>query len=187
MADQPGLGPASPDMDGTGRVADAQGTRAADVQMGRAAWVQSLREALCAMPRLTPLPRELRLWSQDFIEWPLDEPAVLAALTDWLRAGAGRVVFIGHDFDAMSRQHPRLVRWRRDWSHRIDAWQPSVPIQSEPVGLLICDGRAWQLLDDVHWRTRTVSDAPMLRALREQSDACLQRCEPAWPATTLGL
>jgi len=169
------------------RTHDMSGTQPAEVLIGREAWVKALREALCGLPALDPQPRDLLLWSRDFTEWPLDEAVVLQALTDWLRGAGHRMRFIGHDFEATSRRHPRLARWHRDWSHRIDAWRPTTPLEGEPTGLLLCGDRLWQLLDNVHWRTRTVSDAPMLRAWREQSDACLQRCEAAWPATTLGL
>ncbi|MEK8052208.1 hypothetical protein AACH10_18295 [Ideonella sp. DXS22W] len=172
---------------GDGPAPDAPGTRAAEVLIGREAWVQALRTALTALPALAPAPREVLLWGSDFGEWPLDEPAVHAALSLWLREPGRRLVLIGHDFDATARRHPRLTRWRRDWSHRIEAWRPTQPVQGEPMGLLLCGERCWQLLDNVHWRTRIVSDAPMLRAWREQSDACLQRCEPCWPPTTLGL
>lgn len=182
------MSPASDDA----RVDDASGTRpealpADAVLTGREAWVAALRQALCAPAGSTPGDRRLLLWSPDFAEWPLDEAPVLDALAHRLRAPGQQLVFIAHDVEALSRHHPRLTRWRRDWSHRIEAWTPTAPIDAEPAGLLLSGVQAVQLLDAVHWRTRLVSHAPLLRAWWAQCDASLQRCAPAWPATTLGL
>lgn len=157
------------------------------VTVGREAWIARLREALLALTSTESPPRELLLWSADFAEWPLDEAPVLYALSQWLRPGGRRLCLIGRDFEATSRRHPRLLRWRRDWSHRIEAWTPTAALEGEPAGLLLSGTFLVQLLDPVHWRARVVSDAPAVRAWREQCDASLQRCEAAWPATTLGL
>lgn len=190
-----------------GRADDASGTRpgaapADAVLTGRGSWIAALRQALCAPARGasagntpadgtltdgTPAERRLLLWSPDFAEWPLDEAAVLDALAHRLRAPGQQLVFIARDVEALARRHPRLTRWRRDWSHRIEAWTPTAPIEAEPAGLLLSGLQAVQLLDAVHWRTRLVSHAPLVRAWWEQCDASLQRCAPAWPVTTLGL
>lgn len=175
-----------------GRVDGASGTRPAAAPgdallSGRDAWIAALRQALCAPAGHAPADGRLLLWSHDFSEWPLDEAAVLDALTLRLRAPGQQLVFIAHDYDALARRHPRLNRWRRDWSHRIEAWTPTAPVEGEPAGLLLSGTHAVQLLDAVHWRTRSFSHAPLLRAWWAQCDASLQRCAPAWPATTLGL
>lgn len=165
------------------------GSSAADggALVGREAWISGLRDALLALASADPPPRDLLLWSADFAEWPLDEAPVLDALSQWLRPNGRRLCLIGRDFEATARRHPRLVRWRRDWSHRIDTWTPTVPLDGEPAGLLLSSALLVQLLDPVHWRARRVADAGAVRLWREQCDASLQRCEPAWPATTLGL
>lgn len=154
---------------------------------GRAAWIASLRSALVSLSAEAASPRELQLWSADFAEWPLDEPAVIEALTLWLRPAGRRLTLIARDFETTARRHPRLARWRRDWSHRIDAWSPTVPLEAEPAGLLLLGTQVVQLLDAVHWRSTQGRDAQLARTWRERIDAALQRCEAAWPATTLGL
>lgn len=171
-----------------GQARDAPGAQAtAGVITGRDAWVSQLRNTLLALASADPAPRELLLWSADFAEWPLDEAPVLDALSHWLRPSGRQLCLMGRDFEATARRHPRLARWRRDWSHRIAAWTPTTPPEAEPAGLLLSSTVVVQLLDPVHWRARLLTDAAALRAWREQCDACLQRCEAAWPATTLGL
>lgn len=175
-----------------GRVDVASGTRPATVPadtvlVGREAWIGALRQVLCTPGQGMSGGRRLLLWSADFAEWPLDEAPVLDALAQCLRAPGHQLVFIARDYEALARRHPRLTRWRRDWAHRIEAWSPTVPIEGEPAGLLMSGTQAVQLLDAVHWRSRMLGDAPLVRALWEQVDASLQRCAPAWPATTLGL
>ncbi|MDT7834764.1 hypothetical protein [Aquabacterium sp. OR-4] len=173
------------------------------VLTGRAAWVDTLRSTLCqlghghagAAGAANPsgqagggvAVRPVLLWSRDFAEWPLGEPAVLDSLGRWLRAPGRRLVFIGHDYAATARIFPRLERWRRDWAHRIDAWSPTLPVEDEAPSLLLAGPVGLQLLDGTHWRSRVVRQAALLRAQWEQTDACLQRCAPAWPVTTLGL
>lgn len=155
--------------------------------IGREAWVGSLRDALQSLATEPMPPGDLLLWSADFTEWPLDEAPVLQALTQWLRPAGRQLRFIARDYGAAERRHPRLARWRRDWSHRVEAWAPTVALDGEPAGLLLSGTGVVQLLDAVHWRAKVSRDAPAARAWREQCESFLQRCEPAWPITTLGL
>ncbi len=154
--------------------------------VGRLAVVDALRQHLLSLG-LADAPRHLLLRDDDrFGFWPLDEPTVLDTLSRWLREPGRQLTLLGRDFAAMATHHPRFARWRRDWVHRVAAWQPAEP-DTALNGLLLEPQRAVQLLDPVHWRGRRVDDPRLLRALREQCDAQLQRSEPAWPSTTLGL
>ncbi len=154
--------------------------------VGRLAVVDALRQRLLALGA-ADAPRQLLLRDDGgFNFWPLDEPTVLDTLSHWLRSPGHQLTLLGRDFATMAMRHPRFARWRRDWVHRVAAWQPA-DTDTTLNGLLLEPQRAVQLLDPVHWRARRVDDPRLLRALQEQCDAQLQRCEPAWPATTLGL
>lgn len=140
-----------------------------------------------AARRARPRSRQAWLVDRHFADWPLDEPAVLDGLSTWLRPGGRCLVLVGLDFDSTARALPRFARWRRDWSHRIEVWRPADGLMPAALrGLLAVDG-AWQWLDAPDWRLRQVTSPVHLRALQEQVADFLQRCEPAWPATTLGL
>ena len=88
---------------------------------GRAAFQETLRAALAAAG---PQPgAELLLADDDFLDWPLGEALVVASLQRWCQGG-GTVLLLARRFDEAMRQHPRLVRWRALWSHRVQARQP---------------------------------------------------------------
>jgi len=132
-------------------------------------------------------PRQVWLVDRHFADWPLDDPAVLDCLSRWLRPGGCSLVLIGLDFDSTARALPRFARWRRDWSHRIEAWCPADRIMPAAWRGMVVDGGAWQWLDAPDWRLRQITDPVQIRAVREEVADFLQRCDPAWPATTLGL
>ncbi len=147
----------------------------------RGAW----RDLLLALPEAAP--RGLWVVDIDFAGWPLDEPAVMDALTRWIRLPGRRMVWIGADFDAVESRFARLVAWRRSFAHAVDAFRP---VDGEPVDWpcwLLAERSAVTLFDRERWRGRTVTAQAELRAMREAADALLQRCGPAWPATVLGL
>jgi hypothetical protein len=131
--------------------------------------------------------RELRCIDPDFTEWPLDEPAVLDALLRWARPPGRMLRMVAQDFGALERKHPRFTAWRRDWSHRFEALQPVESSAGELPTLLLADRQAIELLDRERWRARRLLEPAERRALMEQCEAIAQRCEPAWPPTTLGL
>ena len=140
---------------------------------------------------LTNLPvegsRQIWLIDQHFHNWPLNEAPVLDALGAWLRTGGRRIGMLGVDFDAVAREHPRLVRWRQDHGHGFDVWQPASTERRELAGLLLTGHQAIELLDREHWRARAVHQASELRLLDEHVVSKLHHCEPGWPVTKLGL
>ena len=138
-----------------------------------------------APPALTGGANTLLLIDRQFEAWPLDEPVVLAALAAWFRRPGRRLTLVGLDFEALARVHPRFSRWRRDWGHCIEVLSP-VDGALALRGLLAARVAA-QWLDAPDWRLRLITDPVHLGALHEQSADFLQRCEPAWPLTTLGL
>lgn len=161
------------------------------LHQGRQACTALLRNMLLGLAPAACTPwggvREVWLADPDFADWPLDEPEVHGALAAWLRQGGRQLRIASLQFDKVARHHPRLARWRRDWSHAISAWSPT-------EGGLPCDVRGllvaplWlQRLDAPDWRMACTGDVPRAKAVQAEIADFLQRCEPSWPATTLGL
>jgi hypothetical protein len=173
------------------------------VLLGRAACTALLRQLLCDLGAPPadialsatgapgqpgqPLPREALICDVDFAAWPLDDPAVLRRLASWLRPAGRRLTIVVRDVDATARLHPLFARWRRDWAHRIAVWQPVDGLLAPGLRLLLAGTAAAQWLEAPDWRLRLITDSVHLAALHEQCADFLQRCEPAWPVTTLGL
>jgi hypothetical protein len=124
----------------------------------------------------------------DFADWPLDDPALLEALTAWLRLPARRLVLLARDYAGVPRQHPRFVAWRRTWSHAIEAWTPADGAAGDLPVLVLDDGAvSVHVIDPQRWRGRAQVDPRATRLWRDEVDALLQRCETAFPVNTLGL
>lgn len=164
------------------------------LHQGRPACAGLLRQALLALspaagPCAWPLAgaRDLWLADPDFADWPLDEPGVQAALSAWLRQGGRQMRMVGQHFDLTARRHPRFARWRRDWSHAIDVWAPGDGVLPWSLCGLLAAPLWLQRQDAPDWRLRCFTDLVHARAIQAQSADFLQRCEAAWPATTLGL
>jgi hypothetical protein len=122
----------------------------------------------------------------DFAEWPLD--SFTAKLTPWLRLPQRRLVLLARHYDEVPRRWPRFTAWRRDWAHAIEAWQPAEGHEGDLPTLLLADARlSVQLVDAVHWRGRASLDARQARVWSEEIDVVLQRCEPAFAVSSLGL
>ena len=140
-----------------------------------------------ATPATPAAPATLLLIDRNFAAWPLDEPQLLQGLADWLRLPGRRLCIVALDFDALARSHPRFARWRRDWAHRIEALCPADGALPPGLRLLAAGPVLLQWLDAPDWRLRCVTNVVHVQSLRDQCADFLQRCEPAWPATTLGL
>jgi hypothetical protein len=125
---------------------------------------------------------------RDFTNWPLGDAALLEALTGWIRRPQRQLVLLGGRFDEVPRRHPRFVAWRRAWGHAVPAWTPPEDLAAELPTLLFDDGPVLvRLFDAVHWRGRAEFDDGAARLYRDEVDAVLQRSEPAFPVTDLGL
>jgi hypothetical protein len=131
--------------------------------------------------------RRLTLVDPDFAAWPLDQQAWLEALTRFVQLPERRVVLIGSRFDGVQRANPRFVAWRRNWAHAVLALTPCEPGQELPTWLFADRSIGLRVLERVRWRGRVIGDGPELQRLADEIDAFAQRCEPTFPATTLGL
>ena len=124
----------------------------------------------------------------NFELWPLDDPLLLQGLTAWLRLPMRRLVLLAARYDEVPQRQPRFTAWRRDWAHAILALKPPPELAQDLPTLLLDDHRLTvTLIDAVHWRGRAGLD-PRARLLwQEKVDVILQRSEPAFAVTTLGL
>jgi hypothetical protein len=132
--------------------------------------------------------RRLTLVATEPADWGLGATKTqIDALTRWVRLPGRRLRLIGHRFDRMDARCTRLSTWRRSWSHLVEAWHPA-DLEGRPIP-------AWMLVGDrmIEWHsddpprgTLTLGVLAVRRA-EQQTDALLQRCEPAWPMVTLGL
>jgi hypothetical protein len=158
------------------------GRRAID---SRSAFVAALHEAIAqAQARRA---RHMVWADADFADWPLDDPALLQRLTDWLRLPQRQLQLLAADYDGV-RRHARFVDCYRLWGHAITAHSPAPEdAASLPCLLLADDALLVQLLDKSRWRGWATTEPAELRPWRELTDAILQRSVPAFPATTLGL
>lgn len=161
------------------------------LHQGRIDCAALLRQALMGLAPAAAMPwgaaRSIWLADPDFADWPLDEPVVLEALGAWLRQGGRQLRIVGVHFDKVERHQPRFSRWRRDWSHAISVVSPAEgDLPPELRGLHAAP--LWvQWLEAPDWRLRCSTDARQARLVDAWIADFLQRCEPAWPATTLGL
>ena len=132
--------------------------------------------------------RRMHWVSPDFDSWPVDEPPMLAALSDWARPRTTQLVWLATDFDVLRRRAPRLVAWRQSWSHVLQCLAPSEDMAGDLPTLLVADNKLLiRVMDSAHWRGRISCSAPDIQAAREQIDALLQRSSETFPVTTLGI
>lgn len=167
------------------------------VHQGRQTCTTLLRQLLTALAPRTDAAaadapslvtaREVWLIDRQFNDWPLDDPLVLSALGAWLRQGGRRLQIMGVDFDATARALPRFARWRRDWSHAIDVHSPVDGLLPPALRGLWAGSVRAQWLDAPDWRMLVLTDSVQVRNFKTEIADFLQRCEPAWPSTTLGL
>jgi hypothetical protein len=162
------------------------------VVVGRGACSALIRQALCALgaPNDQPasrLPIHLMMVDELGDLWPLDEPEVMAALSVWLRPPGRHLYLVAADFERLARRCPRFALWRKNWVHRISCMKPAEgPLPGALHGWW-SDTLALQRLDAPDWRIRTITNLVQIRSMHSQCADFLQRCEPSWPPTTLGL
>lgn len=124
----------------------------------------------------------------DFEHWPLDDPGLLDGLTAWLRLPQRRLVVLAARYDEVPRRLPRFTGWRRQWVHAIQTLQCPQEFAAELPTLLLDDRSiSVHLIDAVHWRGRASTEARTRLLWQEKVDVVLQRSEPAFAVTTLGL
>ena len=124
----------------------------------------------------------------NFASWPLDDPLLLQGLTAWLRQPMRQLVLLAARYDEVPRRQPRFTAWRRDWAHAVQALQPPQELADNLPTLLLDDRKlSVHLIDPVHWRGRAALDGRARLLWQEKVDVILQRSEPGFAVTTLGL
>jgi hypothetical protein len=131
--------------------------------------------------------REITLVDTDFSPWPLDDAAVIGALTRWIRLPGRRLRLMGNRFDVIERDQPRFAAWRKPFAHAIECLSPTDIDPGDMPSVLLLDAASLELFDRERWQARTTSERRTLVLQRERLDALMQRCEAAWPVTMLGL
>ena len=131
--------------------------------------------------------RQVTLVDIDFSPWPLDDVAVVDALTRWIRLPARRLRLVGHRFDLIQRDQSRFASWRKPFAHAIECWSPTDLDAGDMPSVLLLDDIYVELHDRERWQARQSSERRSLVVQRERLDALMQRCEAAWPVTVLGL
>jgi len=131
--------------------------------------------------------REITLVDVDFSAWPLDQAAVVDALTRWIQLPGRRLHLMGSRFDLIERGQPRFAAWRKPFSHAVACMSPTELDPSDMPAVLLFDDGYLELLDREHGRARWTTERRDWILQRERIDALVSRCEPAWPVTVLGL
>ncbi len=132
--------------------------------------------------------RSITCVDPSFELWPLDEGALLEPLTAWLSLPQRRLILLAASYEEVPRRQARFTAWRRDWAHAIQALQCPEEFAAELPTLMIDDRRTCvHLIDPVQGRGRAERDPRARLLLQEKVDVVLQRSEPAFAVTTLGL
>lgn len=151
---------------------------------GRAEFAAAVRLTLqCAAQERV---RELILVDSDFSGWPLEDAALLSALSRWARRPLRRMLMLACNFDTLPRQAPRFTAWRRTWAHVVECRSTDIEASQMPT-LLLAGSLGLNVLDRVNWRGQWLADDHEIGQWREVVDAVLQRSEGDFPANTLGL
>jgi hypothetical protein len=130
--------------------------------------------------------REIWCADRDFADWPLNEPALIDALTRWASRGR-RLVLLAQHFDAMPVRHPRFVTWRRLHDPNVDARSPLELEANEHPCAMAAGPLSLEVFDRDRWQGRVSHDPADAVVCRERLDVILQRSQPAFAASTLGL
>lgn len=131
--------------------------------------------------------RRLVFVDPTFEGWPLESPALLTALTTFVRQPGRQLMLLARDYEALRRRSPRLVAWRRTWAHAVEARRPA-DHEADLPSLALAD-RALALVLHEREPVRGVVHAGGPEVIRWalEVDARAQRSVPDFPAYTLGL
>jgi len=151
----------------------------------RGEFQEAARALMLGLPEVKP--RDVLVVDLDFSPWPLGDPDIVGALTQWVRLPGRRLRLLGGRFDVLEREQSRFANWRRSFAHALECLTPSEIEPTDVPSLLLTGAVGLELLDRERWQGRRSEDRSWLVSQRERIDALLQRSEPAWPTTVLGL
>jgi len=132
--------------------------------------------------------RQITCVSPHFVDWPLDDPALLQALSTWLRLPQRRLLMLAASYHLVPDLAPRFTRWRRDWSHAVLPWLAPAELASTLIDELFDDSLVCvKLIDFEQGRGFARRDSRLRHGMEREIDAVLQRSEAGFPVNTLGL
>lgn len=130
--------------------------------------------------------RELLLCDADFADWPLGEAAVVESLHAWARQGQ-RMTLLACSYDEVLRRHPRFVRWRTTWEHKITAQRCARADPGDLPSVLSAPTWVLQRLDVARCAGLSGSEPERRVLLHEVVHEWMRRSTPGFPASVLGL
>ena len=151
---------------------------------GRLAFAALIRHALATAAHEGW--REVILCDANFEDWPLGERAVVESLHSWSRTGR-RIMLLATHFEGIVRHQPRLVSWRKTWSHIIECRScRDEDSLSFPSAIW---SRTWVMQRLSRPLSAGVSgpEADRRVHLRELLDAKIRASTDGFPASVLGL
>lgn len=131
--------------------------------------------------------RRLVFVDPSFEDWPLESVELLAALTAFVRLPGRQVLLFGRSFETLRRTRPRLVAWRRTWSHAVPAARPADPEVALPTLALADHALALTLREPGIWRGALRAGGPEVVRLARETDVWTQRSVPDFPVQVVGL
>lgn len=131
--------------------------------------------------------RRLVFIDPSFEDWPLESTVLLGTLTAFVREPGRCVLLFGRGFAQLRRRSPRLVAWRRTWSHAVQAARPSDPDTELPTRVLADRALALSVSERATWAGTVRIDEPEVVRWALEADALTQRSVPDFAADVLGL
>ena len=156
---------------------------------GWGAWSDAVRALLA---EAAAQPGALLMFDADYSQWPLGEKACVDALEQWALGGRHlHCTMLAADWAHVPRQHPRWLRWRTTWAHKLSCKvlpEDEAPTFQSLRPMLVLEGKLGISLLDAEHGTGLWSRLPStLREWWQAGDVISQRSIDAMPATTLGL
>lgn len=156
---------------------------------GWADWSGRVREVLALAAKA---PASLLMLDINFDRWPLGEVACVQCFEQWaLNHRHGHCTLVAQDWRNFAQHHPRWLRWRAAWSHKVHC--KSIPeeelssLQSLRPILVLEGGMGVQMLDPESGRGLWSRRPSTLMDWWRLGDAISQRSIEAMPVTTVGL
>lgn len=153
-------------------------------------WAARVREALSLAGAQ---PASLMMVDEDFSQWPLGETACVQGFEQWsLGSSRGmRCTLLARRWDDFAQRHPRWLRWRATWSHKVECrgWHDEeLSSLLVPKPMLVLQGAIGLQMLDVERGTGLWSRRPAtLVEWWQMGDAISQRSVETMPVTTAGL
>ena len=122
----------------------------------------------------------------DFLDWPLNQTAVVEALNAWAFAGR-RLTLLANRYEEVHRHQPRFVMWRRTWGHLVEARVCDEPTRGDVPSALWSPSWFLHRTDSVHHSGYCGVDRVMRAQLKEGLTERLRASAPGFPSSVLGL